>query len=360
MQCHSRALTFHLFVAITGVVMSLCALFPARLCAQENAPKERLRLFSQALAARFQQSNPIWVRFQFEKFDSAELLTALNRRKQASDLRYKAQAEYARKGTKTRSWWRYDDPTMRSWLGEDFILYNGEISIRLSNQENVFLISKAPAQGRVPELPTYVSAEDPLRDFLASWEAGQEELTNVTVKEEQQDGHDPVLHFGWTGRKSQWSGHCWVVPSKNWMIRKLEQRAPPGRLVIVHEIDEYITSDGLYYPKRARRTSFYDNGRVESRTDIDVESVETQASRIPDSLFQFELPKGSQLWDEDLKVMVRDTELTESHLAEVIRRLGPPRSPWVTWMWASLSVGVLALAGWVLLRIWRRRRVSSQ
>ena len=56
--------------------------------------------------------------------------------------------------------------------------------------------------------------------------------------------------------------------------------------------------------------------------DFEVDTIETRPVKIPDGLFQFDIPKTASVWDDDLKVTVRNTEVTESHLREVVARAG--------------------------------------
>ena len=77
--------------------------------------------------------------------------------------------------------------------------------------------------------------------------------------------------------------------------------------------------------------------------------------KIPDGLFQFDIPKTASVWDDDLKVTVRNTEVTESHLREVVARAGGHYG-WDWWVWLSLAAVVAAVAA---TAFWIFRRCKS-
>jgi hypothetical protein len=100
-------------------------------------------------------------------------------------------------------------------------------------------------------------------------------------------------------------------------------------------------------------------GRLGYSAEFHVTSIETTVGKIPDRLFTFEFPEDASVFDQDLKVYVRNTELTESHLAEVIQRAGGHRNLWEQW-WFLLAA-CLAITGLGVCYVkWRARRTVGR
>jgi hypothetical protein len=80
--------------------------------AQDAAGRETLTNLLHMYEARDEQRNPIWVRYTLTTIDSAAFKRALNEPESGADIPQKADAEYANKGTQTRSWKRVMEPPM--------------------------------------------------------------------------------------------------------------------------------------------------------------------------------------------------------------------------------------------------------
>ena len=335
-------------------------LLTAPLCrGQGEQNSDLLNNILQACRSRQKISENIWVRFRFRDVQSAEYMKRISRNANAKELILAGQGEFAQKGTKVRSWARRENRSDQywdehDWLGESFIVYNGEISIRPSSQDKIFMISRAYDKKVAAERPTSIMGEELMFSELEAWASGKGKISDIRVLADKTYA-DEVVALQWKYPQGQATVKAWFVPSQGWILRRYEEGVSYCKSSRFHEATEYIEHEGLYYPKKGLNKLFMEDGQLQGSTEFEVESLETRASHIPDSLFQYEIPKDAQVWDNDLKVMVRNTELTESHLAELIRRLGPPPSLWVRW-----SLSVIAVTGFVILAARTLRRVRNR
>jgi hypothetical protein len=322
--------------------------------AQGTPSSQPLQSLYEALSDRHQRSNPIWVRFHTDSFESSDYQKLLSNGKDSAERSYRFEGEFARNGVKTRSWGKYDHPPEYQWLGEMFFIFNGEISIHPLSQANIFSVSKTPDTTVVEDLPTMITGEDILREQLETWKQNKGSVANVETKQETSQDREPLLLISWTYSRSGFKCKCWVSPSADWFIKRFEEYFPNGQLANSYESSEYETGNAVFYPTRGTRTRHLKTGQLAAKTLFALDSIETRSSRIPDTLFQYEIPAGCQIWDDDLKTMVRDTDLTESHLAEVIRRLGPHPQVWRQWGLVLLIGLACSLGAWYGIRVLRR------
>jgi hypothetical protein len=228
----------------------------------DKSEEEQLILLLQALRNREQASNELWVRFRIRTHESAAFLTMLKGARQESDRHENLQCEYACKGAKTRSYSNNDNPADGDWMrGEYFNIYNGEISIRPSNEQKVYFLSRNPNPDRACELPSSIIGEDLLREDLEFWVAGKGKIHRIRVAEEVAEDGEPMLRL-----TSDWQRDirliCWVIPSQGWTLRRFEEYIA-GKPVRKHEVQEFMTSGGIYYPKRGSRSVYgEDDGKV--------------------------------------------------------------------------------------------------
>jgi hypothetical protein len=290
MKRSSWALLFWLSVASNGL---------SQRTGEEKLLKEVLRAYE----TRKEQRNPFWVRFDVTHTETAAWERAMGK-KNAADVTSKILGEYACKGEKTRTWSHRQDRRIRGGEGVSFIIYNGEVQIRPSNRENEYMISKKPPPDREVEPPLATSGEEYLHDVLRMWAKGNARITKVSLTRKREKDEQTVviaeMDFG-SGDKTK----CWFLPEQGYALRRVEiyrkgGTGPADRA----EVHEFMTVNGIVYPKRGWREHYLRDGRLGYKTEFEVRSLETGAKEVPDSLFQFAIPKGAAVWDADLKVYV--------------------------------------------------------
>jgi hypothetical protein len=301
---------------------------------------------------RQEQFNPIWVRYQLNRFESPAWQKAFGRKLPA--LRWTIQAEFAQKGNKTRSWCNRKHPSFAPLdISEDFFVFTGDITIGVSNQKNTYFISKKKEEKYAAETPWSLSGEENLLKGLKWWKAKQPELPGMIIRDQEIDGKKNIL-LQWTDSSTTWKVTCWFLPDQGWLLRAQEIRNETGVVIDRSEVQETETVGGIVFPKRIEKEHFIKGGELATKDIMQVSTIETQPSKIPDRLFQYEFTKDDVLWDNDLKVVVRQPEVYQSHLKEVIERAGPPKRPWISWLVLTLLVvcGTVAIA-------WRLRRQKN-
>jgi hypothetical protein len=316
--------------------------------------EQQLRLLSDAIQKRRNQFNPIWVRYRLDITESGKYLSQVKPGYTGGEQKTKFSCQYARKGTRIKAAAKRDEGTMLGWLDELFYTYTGEISIWPTNEKHVYNISKNPREEYPIEKPPHLLIEDQINHRLNLWTQRQLPISGITSLEEKVVNGECTSLLAWSYPKTKWKSRCLTVPGQDWIIKTYQDDFPSGKIGILVEVTEYRTSGGLYYPQTGSRTDYFEDGTIQRRVAFEVDQLETQDSKIPDSLFQYDFPKGSQIWDDDLKVMVRNTELTESHLAEVVRHAASARSVPAQWLAALLCLANISVLT-VLLFTWMRR-----
>lgn len=348
------------FAAIVGNIVMILV-FPFQPPNPQQASEEELRLLFKAIDNRQKQYNPIWVCFRLDITESAKYLEQLKPGYKDGDRQSKYSCQYARKGTRIRSSVKGEGGTMTRWLTEEFYIYTGEISISPTNEKDVFKISRNAKPAVLIEQPPHLLTEQQLHQDLDLWAQGRLSLYRIKILEEKAVDGEPMILLTWTYPKTNWKCTCLTVPVQDWTVRSYQDHFPSDKIGTALEVKEYLTSAGLYYPRIGSRTDYFEDGSIQKKVSFQVDQLETQDSKIPDHLFQFDFPKGSQIWDEDLKVMVRDTELTESHLAELVRHAASSRRLVTQWLAVAICLLNVVLFTLVLLR-WigrTQRKVSA-
>lgn len=342
-------------------ILALGSPLPGQEGPARRADQELLSGILEACRDRQKQMNPHWVRFELSEFESGEWQKMFGD-KSAQDRRWKIPGEYACKGAKTRTWADRRDSAVPPPRREFFVIYNGEISIMPSNEEGTYFISRKPKLDLAAGPPLSVTGEDNFYEHLKRWAEKKGELPVITTTHEKTKEGEPVLLVDLLYPKTRnWRVKCWLLPEQGHAVRRYEVHSE-GRLGRKCETFAFITVNGLCYPERGRAESYgrFPSGEqyLSKSTDFTVTSLETEAKKVPDSLFQFVVPTDASLWDEDEKVFIRNTERTESHLKEVVERAGPPNL-WKPWLWVGGSVALVMALTALGLR-WRKRMQRSR
>ena len=196
------------------------------------------------------------------------------------------------------------------------------------------------------ETPFRIGGERQLLSDLTYWASGNPVHASV-VPEGGENGATVVEVRYPNGAHNKY----WLLPEKGWAIRRREANNATGPMNF-SDVKETGVFHGIPYPKQGRGGNYMNTGALGATVEFEVDSIETRAALIPDSLFLVDIPKTASVYDGDLHVTVRNTEVQESHLKEVVARAGG-HGGWGWWLWALVGVFVLAFAG---LAVWFFRR----
>jgi hypothetical protein len=289
-------------------------------------------------------------------FKSGEFDRKVSRDKAShKDTRWEADFEFVQKGNKRRSWAMRDD-LPEPWEREVWFIFNGEVTVaKAGSVENSYSISKQRNElDAWVEPPHAMMKEQGLISHLRDCVAGSKEVIPTRVIDRPGDAGNREVLLELRFPITKWSTKHLLLPEHGWAVRHREMRAEDGHVVDRADVSELLTVNGITYPKRGSYEAYFLPGKLGARYDFEVTSVETRANRIPDSLFEFQFPKDSVIWDEDLKVFVRRSEVAQTHLEEVIRRIeGRRNSGW--WLAAGVAGALLLAGGTLWVRRHRRR-----
>lgn len=341
--------------AAASFAVLICASSLNQTTGQNPATDEILNRVRQGLNHRHQQMSPIWVRFDLHVNQTKDWWEATRPEKDSGDKRLSYQiAEFAFKGNKC--FWKVEniDADLSEWAREDFLVYNGEVEITQSNSPRQYLITRTRTGHQLAEPPLAVVGEDDLRLLLNQWAEGKWKFKKVVATQMTEQGEDLIL-LDILFPPPGWRNKYWLLPDNDFQVRRYEQYDGNGKPVNKGIALEVSNEKGIPYPTRGKKDHYMGGGKLGFTVDFQVRSIESQPGKIPDSLFIFEFPEDASVYDEDLKVFVRNTDLTESHLAEVIRRAGGHRNLWREW-WFLLGLVLTLAACGVAVRRWRRSR----
>lgn len=346
-----RQLVCALFVISMGP-LSICGL--AR--SQSPSVDELLGQLLVAYDRREAQLNPCLVKYRALVTETSawQAVGKSSNNAPKSDLKWEVLADYARKGNKWRAWANRSHPMAPNQGQEDFLIFNGETQFRPSNRPGEYLLSSSTDQtrGYMVEPPLVVVGEDSLHKVLRNWREGKARISSKSVLQVPEFGDGAFLLelTSPTGASSKY----WILPQQDYALRKWEMCMRRGHLTCRSESTGYSEHHGIFFPTQGRKEHYLPSGKLGYAIEFTVTQFETSASNVPDRLFQFAVPPGSTLYDSDRNVSVRDVELSQSHLNEVVSKLAPPKL-WQNWLLVGgIALVLLALVCGYLL--WRRRR----
>lgn len=353
MCCHARTPGYRILACL---VVALAGLQPLAARQQPKEPPPLLREALRSCEQRVDSLDPIWVRYRVKVFETGDYLGYLKTDKAAhKDARWEAEVEFAQKGGKRRSWGTRSDPPP-GWDRELWFIFNGEVSVSKVAQKNSYLVSKQRQELNAwIEPPHAMTKEQSLLSALRACVAGSKEaiLTRAVDRPGEAGGREVLLELRFPVTK--WSSKTLLLPEQGWVVRREEVYAEGGVLSNRVDVPEQLTVNGISYPKRGTYEVYYLPEKLAYRHDFEVTFLETRSGSIPDRLFEFQFPEDAVIWDEDLKVYVRRSEVAQTHLEEVVRRIEGSRN-WGWWLAAGV-VGALLLGGG-LLWVRRHRRRS--
>jgi len=355
---------------VSWVLACSCALFilqgpDADHCAFGQAQNRQslLKEIYEAFRTREQQLNPVWIKYTLHLAQTGEYF---NRRGKTSgesaDHKITLEGEFARKGNRTRTWAINHDPDPRVPARETFRIFTGQVMITTLNEPNAYAISEHSDVLMEAESPYGIVGEEMLYVSLQQWMEGKKQIEVHTEPQAKTGSPGGMLVLELRYPKDSWKNKCWFMPEKGWTLHRFEVFNAAGEIVNACQAEEYQDAGGIFIPKRGQRKHYLKGGRLGETVAFELSFAETRANRIPDTLFQFDFPKDSQIWDKDRKVFVRNADITESHLNEVVAQ-ARPRNILREWLGLALFALVLAIGTYLLIKSVRgrvRRAVAIQ
>jgi hypothetical protein len=253
------------------------------------------------LASRGDGLNPHVVKFEMEMTESKEWQAKFDKGKDLKEKATKISAGYACKGEKTKSW------GTRQVVGlapekESFQLFDGDASIWPSNTPDVFMLSRKKLRRYEGEPPLEIVRESETCRCVSRIAKGEDKpsRTSITDKEENEK-HYVVFEVEYPNK---WHSKAWLLPKQGFALVRAEQYVD-CRLVYEMQVEEFTDVNGVSYPSKGWRKVFMEDKSVGYETKFKVQSVKVGAKDVPDSHFQFNLPHGARLWDNDLKMWIQ-------------------------------------------------------
>jgi hypothetical protein len=309
-----------------------------------------------AFRNRGQALNPIDVRYRLARTETAAWAGAMQRDSKSSkgsERLVESDARFACKGAKVwASVVRRTPPVSNDWGREDFVLYNGEHTVTKSNKPNEYFITKAPITKWPVQPPLAFVREEFVKGVLSGW--ADQSVPSTAAARETAEGGERLLRIDITYKVNRSITSIWVLPAKDYALRKFESRLSNGGLIDQLEITESKEFQGVCFPTRAVNRHYMAGGRLGYTEQMQVDQVELDPANVPDRLFQFEFPANADIYDLDRQSMVRRTDVSESQLDAAVRGLAVDRPLWTRW-WAWASVVVGGLLVWIAFRLGRLR-----
>lgn len=349
-------------ILTTRVALAVAGLLgcEVRGLAQDPGAEQIRKAVHAAYSERARQLNPVWIRYELDVLTTKAWLEATRAKvPNPSDIRHTDVVEFARKGDRYKFTITRGSPLTPAGRRNEFIVANGEATFMSGNQSDRILMTRKRQELGLAELPLATVGETHLTDVLEAWATGKYPLGSFKTATSTGPGGERVLQVDFKFQTPSGNGYrCWLLPDKGYAVKRLESRNAKGGRIDIHECDDYDVFDGLVFPRSGRHEHFTGSDELGYAVSLRLTSIETAASKIPDSLFELEVPEGTSIWDQDNQVYVRYTKRVQSHLDEIIERIGP-RSPWRVWLWWGL--GILAAAGVVgiIFRRFRRRAAAK-
>ena len=160
------------------------------------------------------------------------------------------------------------------------------------NEENGYLLTRKrePINAWIAP-PLDVAGEIQVFETMTAWQekAG---VAGLKASRVTNPSGEPSIVMQWNYPKTKSRGKCSLSPSRGYAVEWYEQYDANGRLYRRSTTSEWITQDGVSYPKRINDGSGYNYnpaGKANWTIEIEVTSLELQARKIPDSLFQVDV-----------------------------------------------------------------------
>ncbi|MBY0231712.1 MAG: hypothetical protein K2W96_20695 [Gemmataceae bacterium] len=276
-----------------------------------------------------------------------------------SDLRFTVTAEFTRKGDLARA--EHEGPSvaetvLRPSSHPIVSVYNGRRTLR--HIDRLYSISAKAKAFSNYATPWDCSGEKAFRAVLDLLDRKKIAEKDIKITEGEQAG-EVVLEVVY---ETKWRNRFWLLREFGYVVKRAEIFNANGFLAYRYHGVEHEIVDGVPYPKKATCSYYKDIGGeavLYEENRAEVESITTNRSEIPDSLFEMDIPKDAEIFDEDEQKFIRNPERLQRVLDEIAAE--SPRAVntrfW-NWVWLALA-GTVAIVGVLLIWRWRARRPEA-
>lgn len=329
-----------------------------------TSAEQQLREIRSVLEARSQGRNPIWVKCRVEQFESAQSARLLTQRVPANapgladevrDIQWTTLWEVARKGPLFRGSFV---PVTRALFSpkEPMVnVFNGTRTVTRIGPDR-YMVSKDPRAAVTFGSPWTVSGEDVFLRDLNRWATGAFKVARIIIEEEKDSAGRALLRVE-LHSPNGYLRKAWLSPEESYAIYRCQSWNPNGQLTGQSFADSYRMVDGVPYAESGTDEYYAvdEPGLVLRRTSFKLESIVTDASQIPDSLFDLPIPRDAQIYDEDLKMTLRDPAQVQAYLDRLARLLPPRPRPWRWMIGAAAALLSVLVALLIIARKYRRQ-----
>jgi hypothetical protein len=355
----------------------VCGLDAIPVHASSDSDALRLDSILKDMQAYDKQLSTIWVKYRVTEYESSKFNTARTNRRAFSksesavktfpELKFEVEAELAIKGNLVRTSDVGPEICGGRFVRDKFecvSVYDGEKTVKLQDEETeednprpVYKLTRERERAFGYADPLNLCGQRYLLDVLDLWQSKKVPLI-VTVRDEGQANAEPLVYVELKSTKDATLTKAWLLRDCGYRVKRLEQYFGDGTIAYKYSNITYQQVDGVCYPKTAVNQVFSASGDLLRESKLDVLSVTTRPTEIPNSLFKLEIPSGAALYDMDRQVMVRDPARVQSYIDEIVA----PRFYRQPWFRICLCLGAIATLSCIFVyrQIGRRRSAFAK
>ncbi|HVC96230.1 MAG TPA: hypothetical protein VND64_21280, partial [Pirellulales bacterium] len=242
------------------------------------------------------------------------------------DLRFRTEAELARKGALQRVW--RSPPSIASSTLKfggprpEISVYDGRKTVSFNNQRlasingqparDTYLVSSNEDVGAGYGDPWLQSGDDLLMAMLSGYEKKSPENRAKELAEQEETGAagEAVLRITVVYPRTNGKDIAWLLRDHDFLVTRFE-RHMGGTLRFGSRTESFGDLHGIWFPKEVTRSDFSKDGKLLRELKITVLSATDDPQQIPDSLFKLEIPDGAAVYDKDLDRLLMDPKDVE-------------------------------------------------
>jgi hypothetical protein len=318
--------------------------------AQSASAIDRLRELRTTYQARVERRNPMWLKYLIVKHEMPLWIMRYRKATVDSDVVWRLECELARKGSRYHSSAAGEDPYRPGHQPRQFTIFDKEFTLSTSDKPNTYQLIRKAVYTQHGESPFSVAGEEVLLQLLDRWMAGRTVFETVEWK----TADSGLVGLTLKSKKSGWKYAYIFNPALDYSIVSSASYTATGEHIDKTEVQSYESVAGIPIPTKGKGIHYTEGNRIGHTTEFTVTMCKVSASEIPDSLFRYDLPDDSVVFDMDKKIAIRNTVATQRDWDEIVSLVGPRRGHW--WSWIIASMVCVAAAAMVLAM---RRRYAK-
>jgi hypothetical protein len=329
-------------------------------CGSGESDAVRLESIFKAMQAYDRQLSTIWVKYRVAEYESSKFNTARTNRnalnkspsttKTFPELKYEVQAELATKGNLVRASDIGPEICGGRFIRERFeciSVYDGDKTVKLQDDETdeenprpIYKLTRDRERAFGYADPLNLCGQRYILDVLDIWRSNRDGI-KLTVRDEVGAKGEPVVYVELDAPKYSATTKVWLLRNRGYRVERLDY-CSHGKIVHQYKDMVYEQVDGVEYPKSAVYLSRSESGDLLKESKLEVLSVTTRPSEIPNSLFKLEIPSDAALYDMDRETMIRDPAHVQAYIDEMV---APRfyRQPWFRICLCLVAIVILSI-----------------